>query len=183
MASHFKDDAVIVIGSQAALVGWPSTPDAMRNTPEVDMYIAHVRQWEKANSGLNGHGEFDEHHVGEMAHDEVSGFFGEGTRFHQTYGFYIDGVSPRTAPLPDGWEKRAVFREVKNGDATITAIAPCVEDLAVSKLRRHAEKDINWIEACIACAASTCRKSPRAFAQHPDSMISRKSTHCATSPR
>lgn len=44
MASHFKDDAVIVIGSQAALVGWPSTPDAMRNTPEVDMYIAHVRQ-------------------------------------------------------------------------------------------------------------------------------------------
>lgn len=85
-----------------------------------------------------------------MAHDEVSGFFGEGTRFHQTYGFYIDGVSPRTAPLPDGWEKRAVFREVKNGDATITAIAPCVEDLAVSKLRRHAEKDINWIEACIA---------------------------------
>jgi hypothetical protein len=150
LAEHFKDDAVIVIGSQAALVGWPSTPDEMRDTPEIDMYVAHVRQWEEANSGLNGHVEFDEKRIGEIAHDEVSGYFGEGTSFHQTYGFYIDGVSPRTAALPDGWEKRAVFREVKNGEATIIAIAPCVEDLAVSKLRRHADKDIDWIEACIA---------------------------------
>jgi hypothetical protein len=150
MATHFNDDAVVVIGSQAGLVGWPSTPDGMRNTPEVDMYIAHVRQWEEANSGLNGHVEFDERFVGEIAHFEVSGFFGEGTLFHQTHGFFIDGVSPRTAALPDGWEKRTVFREVRSGNGIITAIAPCLEDLAVSKLRRKAEKDVSWIEACIA---------------------------------
>lgn len=147
MAQHFNDDAVVVIGSQAALVGWPTTPDEMRNTPEIDLYVAHVRQWELQNVG-----DFDysDEMLGEIAHDEVSGFFGEGTQFHQTFGFFIDGVSPRTAALPTGWETRAVFREVKNGDATIVAIAPCLEDLAVSKIRRLAEKDRNWIEACIA---------------------------------
>lgn len=150
MATHFGDDAVVVIGSQAGLVGWSATPDGMRNTPEVDMYIAHVRQWEEANGGTNGHVQFDERFIGEIAHDEVSGFFGEGTAFHQTHGFFIDGVSPRTAALPNGWQKRTVFREVKSGGATITAIAPCLEDLAVAKLRRKAEKDVNWIEACIA---------------------------------
>jgi hypothetical protein len=150
MATHFEDDAVVVIGSQAALVGWSSTPDAMRDTPEIDMYIAHIRQWEMANSSVNGHIEFDERYIGEILHDEVSGFFGAGTAFHQTHGFFIDGVSPRTASLPNGWEKRAVFREVRNGSSTVMAIAPCIEDLTVSKLRRLADKDIDWIDACIA---------------------------------
>ncbi len=147
MASYFEDDAFIVVGSQAALVGWSSTPDAMRDTPEIDIYSAHIRQWEQAHSHELG---YDPDNVGEVAHDHVFGLFGEDTPFHHKYGFFIDGVNPNTAPLPIGWEKRAVFREVKNGEATIVAIAPCVEDLAVSKLRRLADKDVNWINACIA---------------------------------
>lgn len=147
MATYFEDDAFIVVGSQAALVGWSSTPDAMRDTPEIDIYAAHIKQWEERRSDELG---YDPDRVGELAHDHVFGLFGEDTPFHHRYGFFIDGVNPNTASLPEGWEKRAVFREVKNGDATVVAIAPCVEDLAVSKLRRLADKDVSWIEACIA---------------------------------
>jgi hypothetical protein len=155
MAELFKDDAVIVVGSQAALVGWPTPPEAMRNTPEIDLYVAHIRQWEEANSsGWN----YSDELLGEIAHDEVTGVFGEGTPFHQSFGFFIDGVSPRTAALPEGWEKRAVFREVKNGNATIVAIAPCIEDLAVAKIRRLADKDVAWIEACIAARGLDLQK-------------------------
>jgi hypothetical protein len=147
MATYFEDDAFIVVGSQAALVGWSSTPDAMRDTPEIDIYAAHIKQWEEKRSDELG---YDPDRVGELAHDHVFGLFGEDTPFHHRYGFFIDGVNPNTAPLPSGWEKRAVFREVKNGDATVLAIAPCVEDLVVSKLRRLADKDKRWIDGCIA---------------------------------
>lgn len=136
LATHFKEDVFVVVGSQAALVGWPSTPDAMRNTPEIDIYLARVTWWEQQNPG-------------QLADFEIEGLFGQGSAFHTQYGFYIDGVSPTTAPLPEGWQLRAVFREVSHNGNLITAVAPCLEDLVVSKLRRLDPKDEEYVEACI----------------------------------
>lgn len=137
LATHFKEDAFVVIGSQAALVGWPSTPDGMRITPEIDIYLARMAWWNRQHPDI-------------QADDEIDGLFGRASAFHARYGFYIDGVSPNTAPLPKGWQDRAVFREVAHGDIVITAVAPCIEDLIVSKLRRLDPKDERYVEACIA---------------------------------
>src|SRR5262249_39712656 len=64
-----------------------------------------------------------------------------------THGFYIDGVDQHTALLPDGWEARAVMREVHFAGRVVTAIAPSPDDLIVSKLARLDDKDKAYIEA------------------------------------
>lgn len=136
LADYFGEDAFVVVGSQAVLVDWPSPPDEMRDTPEIDIYLARVEWLQKQNPDF-----FPDH--------EIAFAFGAlETHFYRTHGFYIDGVSPETAPLPPDWKDRAVYREVPHGTMTLTAIAPCVEDLVVSKLRRLETKDKDFIEAC-----------------------------------
>lgn len=136
ISRHFKEDVVIVIGSQAALVGLPWTPDGMRDTLEIDIYLARVKQWEAANPE-----ELE-------ASEEIAGLFGRDSNFHKTFGFFIDGVGVNTAKLPAGWKERTVFREVKSAAITVTAIAPCIEDLIVSKLAAFRDKDKNYIRSC-----------------------------------
>ena len=43
--------------------------------------------------------------------DKIDGAIGEGSQFHQTYGYYAQGVGPETATLPSGWMQR-VHREI-----------------------------------------------------------------------
>ena len=38
--------------------------------------------------------------------DRIDGAIGEGSQFHQTYGYYAQGVGPETALLPQGWINR-----------------------------------------------------------------------------
>jgi hypothetical protein len=65
--------------------------------------------------------------------DDIDGAIGELSRFHETHGYYADGVGSETALLPKDWESRAVQLQNPNlGDAT--AIAPEIHDLGVSKL-------------------------------------------------
>ena len=40
--------------------------------------------------------------------DAVDGAIGELSPFHQTFGFYAQGVSVHTAVLPSGWPDRVV---------------------------------------------------------------------------
>lgn len=40
--------------------------------------------------------------------DAVDGAIGEGSMFHETHGFYVQGVGRRTATLPSGWEDRLI---------------------------------------------------------------------------
>lgn len=136
VSTHFQEDVVVVIGSQAALVGLSWTPDGMRNTKEIDLYLARVKQWEARNPE-----ELE-------ASEEIAGIFGHDSEFHKSFGFYIDGVSINTARLPSGWQERTVFREVKNGSVTVTAVAPSLDDLIVSKLAALRPKDKDYILTC-----------------------------------
>lgn len=36
--------------------------------------------------------------------DAIDAAIGEGSRFHETYGYYAQGVGPETACLPAGWD-------------------------------------------------------------------------------
>src|SRR5205814_1919056 len=81
------------------------------------------------------------------ASEHIDALFRNGSQFHQTHGFYIDGVDENTAILPAGWQTRAIVRRVDVGGRTVIAVAPCPEDIIVSKLARLNDKDRSYIEA------------------------------------
>jgi hypothetical protein len=140
IATEFKSDMVFIIGSQAILAEWPDAPPAMTASPEIDAFPANARVWETQEKAK---------HPGENpeASEHINALFGEGSRFHRTHGFYIDGVDEDTATLPGDWQTRAIMRRVTVGDRVVTAIAPCPEDIIVSKLARLDEKDKRFIVA------------------------------------
>jgi hypothetical protein len=116
------DDEVYVFGSQAILGQYPDAPEALRQSAEAD--IAPVTAVEMV--------------------DVIDAHLGELSRFHETYGFYVHGVSIDAAILPTGWKRRAV--EVRN-ENTRNATGWCVEahDLAVSKLVAFRDKDRDFV--------------------------------------
>jgi len=80
--------------------------------------------------------------------DAVDGAIGEGSMFHETHGFYVQGVGQRTATLPDRWRERLVA--VSNAN-TGGRTGLCLErhDLCVAKLVAGREKDYEFCAALI----------------------------------
>ena len=80
--------------------------------------------------------------------DAVDGAIGELSQFHETYGYYAQGVEISTAVLPAGWEDRA---EILDRPDSRPGYARCLEphDLVVSKLVAGREKDITFAAALI----------------------------------
>lgn len=112
---------LIVIGSQAILGQFPRAPTQVLQSMEADVYPLDAP---------------------ELA-DAIDGAIGEGSRFHDTYGIYAQGVGPRTAVLPAGWERRLVRIETP---ATAPGVGLCldVHDLAVSKYVAGRPKDLDF---------------------------------------
>lgn len=136
LATEFKTDKVFIIGSQAILVGWPDAPVGMRISPEIDAYPENAKLWEVQESKV---------HPGVEASEHINGLFGYGSLFHKTHGFDIDGVDENTARLPLDWQKRALVLPVQVSGRTVFAVAPCPEDLIVSKLARLDPKDREFV--------------------------------------
>ena len=113
-----NDDAIIVVGSQAILGQFPDAPAELRVSVEADV--------------------FPRHHP-ERA-DLIDGSIGEGSPFHETYGYYAQGVDASTSVLPAGWEGRLV--PVCNAN-TRGATGWCldVHDLLIAKVVAGREKD------------------------------------------
>jgi hypothetical protein len=140
LAREFKTDTVFIIGSQAILMSWPEAPAIMRGTPEVDAYPENARIWEIEEAKKTDGPRLE-------ASEHIHGLFGEGSLFHGTHGFYIDGVDEGTARLPRGWHTRAMVRRFDVDGRTVKAVAPSPEDLIVSKLARLDDKDKYFVEA------------------------------------
>jgi hypothetical protein len=121
-------------------MSWPDAPEAMRGTPEVDAYPENARIWEIEEARRVGEPPLE-------ASEHIHGLFGEGSQFHVTHGFYIDGVDERTAKLPQGWQARAIARRFDVYGRFVKAVAPAPEDLIVSKLARLDDKDKDFVEA------------------------------------
>ena len=112
----------VVIGSQSILGPIPDAPRALRQSIEVDLYPRRKPELSAA----------------------IEGSLGELSQFHQTYGYYADGVSPPTAVLPDGWEERLLPLCNENTDG---ATGWCLEphDLAYSKLAAQRRRDLAFV--------------------------------------
>lgn len=125
-ASIADDDELIVIGSQSILGRFPDAPAELRVSVEADLYPRH--------------------HPDRA--DLIDGAIGEGSIFHETYGYYAQGVGPTTAVLPEGWEARLV---PVYGPATRGATGWCLEphDLVVSKLVAGREKDLHFAQVAV----------------------------------
>lgn len=140
IATEFKTDEIFIIGSQSILLAWPDAPPVMRASPEIDAFPGNAKIWEIQEKAK---------HPDETpeASEHINALFGSGSPFHRTHGFYIDGVDENTATLPAGWRTRAVVRRIDVAGRIVTAVAPCPEDLIVSKLARLDDKDKSFIEA------------------------------------
>ena len=128
LATEFKTDKVFIIGSQGILLGWPDAPALMRSSPEIDAFPGNARIWEIQEQAKHPNLKVE-------ASEQIDALFGSGSRFHETHGFYIDGVDENTAKLPAEWQKRAAVRHVDVYGRMVTAVAPAPEDLIVSKAR------------------------------------------------
>jgi hypothetical protein len=58
-----------------------------------------------------------------------------------------DSTSTAWTKTRQHYQDRAVVRQFKVGNRTVTAVAPCPEDVIVSKLARLDEKDKSFVEA------------------------------------
>ena len=68
---------------------------------------------------------------------------GEGSFFHEQFGYYAQGVGPETARLPEGWETRLV--QVSNPNTGgIEGLCLEVHDLAISKYVAGRDKDLSF---------------------------------------
>ena len=120
------DDEIIIIGSQSVLGQFPDAPAALCVSMEADVFPKnHPERW-----------------------DVVDGSIGEASPFHETFGYYAQGVEEGTAVLPEGWRARLV--PIRNA-ATRGATGWCLEihDLVVSKYVAGREKDDVFIREAI----------------------------------
>ena len=120
------DDDIVIVGSQAVLGQFPSAPPELLVSNEADVFPRN--RPEQA--------------------DLIDGSIGELSPFHETFGYYAQGVSPETATLPAGWESRLIA--VHNAN-TRGATGWCLEihDLALSKYVAGREKDHEFLVAAI----------------------------------
>lgn len=76
--------------------------------------------------------------------DVIDGSIGELSPFHETFGYYAQGVGEETACLPEGWKDRLVSVQNEN---TRGARGLCLEvhDLLVAKTIAGRDKDIDFL--------------------------------------
>ena len=80
--------------------------------------------------------------------DLIDGSIGELSMFQDTYGYYAQGVTPKTAILPSGWRKRLV-PYLTPGTNGVTAHCLELGDLWVSKAIAGRPKDREFCQALI----------------------------------
>lgn len=119
-----RDREIVVIGSQAMLGEYPDAPPALLASMEAAVFP--LNHPERA--------------------DKIDGAIGEGSRFHEQFGYYAQGVSASTATLPRGWRRRLV-RVSNENTGGIDGLCLEVHDLAISKYVAGREKDLAFTSA------------------------------------
>lgn len=117
----------VIVGSQSILGAIPDPAPVFTVSAEADIYPLQAP---------------------ELA-EKIEGALGEGSRFHETYGYYAQGVGPETAILPSGWMERV--HRVQNA-ATNGRVGYCLDltDLFLSKAVAGRDKDRDFCKALLA---------------------------------
>lgn len=107
----------VIIGSQALHAKHPDVVDEILVSREVDLYLP-----------------------GNLRRTELLNVIGEGSPFHETFGYYADPVGEKTAVLPKGWRGRLVNLP-PGDDQGVKGLCLDPHDLAISKYVAAREKD------------------------------------------
>jgi hypothetical protein len=130
-ATAAGENELVVIGSQAILGQFPDAPTTLLFSQEADVYPRD--RPEKAI--------------------EIDGAMGDGSQFHETFGYYAHGVGPETAKAPAGWQARLVPVRVPllARGSEREAIGWCMEahDLVLAKLAAGRKRDLEFAEEAI----------------------------------
>lgn len=122
-----NDNELIIIGSQSILGQFPEAPAALIVSMETDLYPKNYPE------------------LAEL----VDGSIGEGSFFHEQFGYYAQGVGPETATLPKGWQDRLIRIENENTNG-IAGLCLEVHDLAISKYAAGRPKDREFTRELVA---------------------------------
>lgn len=119
---------VLVIGSQAIHASYDGVISEAQKSIETDIAALDDHDGSKA--------------------DLIDGSIGELSIFQETFGYYAQGVTPKTAILPNGWKKRLVpfSTQATNG---VTALCLELHDLWISKAVASRPKDIEFCKALL----------------------------------
>jgi len=132
----------VIVGSQSILGAIPNPDAVFTMSAEADIYPLAAP---------------------ELA-DRIDGAIGEGSQFHETYGYYAQGVGPDTAVLPSGWQQR--LHRVQS-PATNGRVGYCLDlvDLFLSKAAAGRDKDRLF---CIALLQHAHVRAADALERVPD---------------
>ncbi|WP_248762091.1 DUF6036 family nucleotidyltransferase [Pseudarthrobacter sp. SSS035] len=124
-------DAVFIIGSQAILGSFTEDELPAEATRSEEVDIAPMQDDDAQSLAT-----------------ELDATIGEMSHFHETHGFYVQGVGRDTAVLPAGWADRLV--KVSNAN-TRGRTGLCLEphDLCVAKLIAGRAKDHLFVGALL----------------------------------
>ena len=126
-----RQESVLVIGSQSILGSYSETQLPVRATISQEVDIAPLVDDDM-----------------ETLATRIDILAGEWSDFDYTHGFYIQGVSVKTAFLPKGWETR-VITVSPPGHSEITGLCLEPHDLSAAKLGRNDQKDREFVSALV----------------------------------
>jgi hypothetical protein len=129
-AADVVEDDIVVVGSQAVLAQHPDASEILLQSLEVDVFPRNDR----ARTA------------------EIDGALGDGSRFHETYGYYAHAVGPEALIAPAGWDQRLVRLEVPavlSSGGTVTAWCLEVHDLVLAKLAAGRPHDLEFAAEAI----------------------------------
>lgn len=119
----------VIIGSQSILGAVPYPPEVFTVSMEADIYPMDAP---------------------ELA-EKIEGRIGEGSKFHETHGYYAQGVGPETAILPAEWLSRVHRVHRVQNENTNGRVGYCLDlvDLFLSKAAAGREKDRDLCKALL----------------------------------
>jgi hypothetical protein len=116
----------VLIGSAALIARLRSVPLSMMMSREADLYADEIE---------------DDESVATL----IDGVLGEGSSFHEQFGYYADGVSAATAVMPTDWRSRST-KYLGRQAPGVTAICPEQNDIGLAKICAWREKDRAWLK-------------------------------------
>jgi len=117
---------IVVIGSKSILGSCPNVPEDFLFSQGACLYLLEDPD----------------------LRDVIDGSIGEGSPFHERFGYYAQGVDEKTAVLPAGWKERLV--RIQNAN-TGFRVGLCLDphDLAASRLFAARPKDLEFVRCMI----------------------------------
>jgi len=135
---------VIILGSQAILAQFPNLSEELSESDSSEISLV-LQNREILVRSI----EADIMIPDSAAKTEiVEGAIGELSSFHNSFGYYAQGVDRTTSKLPDGWETRLVEICNKNTNG-ISGLCLEIHDLIISKLYARRKKDIEFFQAAV----------------------------------